>query len=89
VRHRAASGQTPRTKTSYQSLALSAHAQQARHVVSQVSKNLPIEQRQRVEIRESLEIIETLADRVDSRRSVPPPRRERGRRPGRGRAEAL
>lgn len=59
------SGQTPRTKTSYQSLEASALAQQARQVVSQVSRNLPIEQRQRVEIRESLEIIETLADRVE------------------------
>jgi hypothetical protein len=59
------SGQTPRTKTSYQSLEASALAQQARHVVSQVSRNLPIEQRQRAEIRESLEIIETLADRVE------------------------
>ena len=59
------SGQTPRTKTGYQSLEASALAQQARHVVSQVSRNLPIEQRERVEIRESLEIIETLADRVE------------------------
>jgi hypothetical protein len=65
VRHRAASGQTPRTKTSYQSLAASALAQQAHRVVSQVSGNLPIEQGQRIEIRESLEIIETLADRVE------------------------
>jgi len=59
------SGQAPRTKTNYQALEASALAQQARHVVSQVSRNIPVAQRERVEIRESLEIIETLADRVE------------------------
>jgi hypothetical protein len=54
-----ASGQPPRTKTTYQSLEASALAQQARHVISQISKNIPVDKR------ESLEIIETLADRVE------------------------
>ena len=54
-----ASGQTPRTKTNYQSLEASALAQQARHVISQIARNIPVEKR------ESLEIIETLADRVE------------------------
>ncbi len=53
------SGQTPRTKTNYQSLEASALAQQARHVISQIARNIPVEKR------ESLEIIETLADRVE------------------------
>jgi hypothetical protein len=52
-------GQPPRTKTNYQSLEASALAQQARHVISQISRNIPVEKR------ESLEIIETLADRVE------------------------
>jgi hypothetical protein len=54
-----ASGQPPRTKTNYQSLEASALAQQARHVISQIARNIPVEKR------ESLEIIETLADRVE------------------------
>jgi hypothetical protein len=54
-----ASGQTPRTKTNYRSLEASALAQQARHVISQIARNIPVEKR------ESLEIIETLADRVE------------------------
>ncbi len=54
-----ASGQPPRTKTSYQSLEASALAQQARHVISQIARNIPIDKR------ESLEIIETLAARVE------------------------
>ena len=53
------SGQAPRTKTSYQALEASALAQQARHVVSQVSRNIPVEKR------DSLELVETLADRVE------------------------
>jgi hypothetical protein len=52
-------GQPPRTKTNYQSLEASALAQQARHVIAQISRNIPVEKR------ESLEIIETLADRVE------------------------
>ncbi len=54
-----ATGQSPKTKTNYQSLEASALAQQARHFVSQIAKNIPVEKR------ESLEIIETLADRVE------------------------
>ena len=53
------SGQPPRTKTAYQSLEASALAQQARHVISQIARNIPIDKR------ESLEIIDTLADRVE------------------------
>jgi hypothetical protein len=53
------SGQAPRTKTSYQALEASALAQQTRHVVSQVSRNIPVEKR------DSLELVETLADRVE------------------------
>jgi len=53
------SGQAPRTKTSYQALEASALAQQARHVVSQISRNIPVEKR------DSLELVETLADRVE------------------------
>jgi hypothetical protein len=54
-----ASGQPPRSKTTYQSLEASALAQQARHVISQIARNIPIEKR------ETLEIIDTLADRVE------------------------
>jgi hypothetical protein len=54
-----AQGRTPSTKTNYKSLEASALAQQARHVVSQVSRNIPVNKR------ESLEIIDTLADRVE------------------------
>jgi len=54
-----ASGQPPRTKTTYQSLEASALAQQARHVISQIARNIPIDKR------ESLELIDTLADRVE------------------------
>ncbi|MDQ2911457.1 MAG: hypothetical protein M3R39_10685 [Actinomycetota bacterium] len=54
-----ASGESPRTKTTYQSLEASALAQQARHVISQISRNIPSDKR------ESLAIIETLADRVE------------------------
>jgi hypothetical protein len=53
------SGQPPSTKTTYQSLEASALAQQARHVISQIARNIPIDKR------ENLEIIETLADRVE------------------------
>ena len=54
-----ATGQSPRTKTTYQSLEASALAQQARHVISQIARNIPVDKR------ESLEIIETLASRVE------------------------
>jgi hypothetical protein len=54
-----AQGRTPSTKTGYKSLEASALAQQARHVISQVSRNIPVDKR------ESLEIIDTLADRVE------------------------
>lgn len=54
-----ASGQPPRSKTTYQSLEASALAQQARHVISQIARSIPIDKR------ESLEIIDTLADRVE------------------------
>ena len=54
-----ANGQAPRTKTNYQALEASALAQQARHVLTQIAKNIPVEKR------ESLELIETLADRVE------------------------
>ena len=53
------SGQTPRTKSTYQALEASALAQQARHVISQIARNIPNDKR------ESLEIIDTLADRVE------------------------
>ena len=52
-------GQPPRTKTNYQALEASALAQQARHVISQVAKNIPVGKRH------SLEMIATLADRVE------------------------
>jgi hypothetical protein len=52
-------GQAPRTKTSYQALEASALAQQTRHVVSQISRNIPVDKR------DGLAIIETLADRVE------------------------
>ena len=54
-----ANGRAPRTKTNYQALEASALARQARHFVSQIAKNIPVDKR------ESLEIIETLADRVE------------------------
>jgi hypothetical protein len=54
-----AKGQPPRAKTNYQALEASALAQQARHVVAQIGRNIPVEKR------ESLDIIETLADRVE------------------------
>jgi len=53
------SGQPPRTKSTYQALEASALAQQARHVISQIARNIPNDKR------ESLEIIDTLADRVE------------------------
>lgn len=52
-------GQAPRTKTNYQALEASALTQQARHVVSQISRNIPVDKR------DSLEVIEALADRVE------------------------
>jgi hypothetical protein len=52
-------GQPPRTKTNYQALEASALAQQARHVISQIARSIPVDKR------DSLEIIETLADRVE------------------------
>jgi hypothetical protein len=54
-----ARGKTPTTKTNYKSLEASALAQQARHIVSQVSRNIPADKR------ENLQIIDTLADRVE------------------------
>lgn len=53
------SGQPPRAKTTYQALEASALVQQARHVISQVSRNIPVEKR------DSLGTIEALADRVE------------------------
>src|SRR6266571_1241619 len=52
-------GQTPRTKTNYQALEASALTQQARHIVSQISRNIPVDKR------ESLAVFEALADRVE------------------------
>ena len=52
-------GQTPRTKTNYQALQASPLAQQARHVLTQISKNIPVGKR------EGLEVFQTLADRVE------------------------
>ena len=52
-------GQAPRTKTNYQALEASALTQQARHIVSQISRNIPVDKR------DSLEVIEALADRVE------------------------
>ncbi|MGB2953787.1 MAG: hypothetical protein WBB74_10430 [Gaiellaceae bacterium] len=54
-----AKGQPPKTKTNYQALEASALAQQARHVISQIARNIPVDKR------DSLGIIETLADRVE------------------------
>jgi hypothetical protein len=52
-------GQQPRTRTGYQSLEASALARQARHVLAQISRNIPDDKR------EGLQIIETLAARVE------------------------
>jgi hypothetical protein len=52
-------GQPPRSRTSYQSLEASALARQARHVLAQISRNIPDDRR------EGLELIETLAARVE------------------------
>jgi hypothetical protein len=52
-------GQAPRAKTTYQSLEASALTHQARHVVSQISRNIPVDKR------DNLGIIEALADRVE------------------------
>jgi hypothetical protein len=53
------SGKAPRAKTSYQSLQASPLAQQARHIVTQIARNIPVERR------ESLRVFDALADRVE------------------------
>jgi hypothetical protein len=53
------SGKAPRSKTNYQSLQASPLAQQARGVVAEIARNVPIEQR------DSLGVIDALADRVE------------------------
>jgi hypothetical protein len=53
------SGRTPRSKTNYQSLQAAPLAQQARGVVAEIARNVPIERR------ESLGVIDALADRVE------------------------
>jgi hypothetical protein len=52
-------GKAPSTKTNYQALQASPLAQQARFVLTQISKNIPIAKRQ------GLEVFQTLADRVE------------------------
>lgn len=54
-----ASGKTPRSKTNYQSLQAAPLAQQARGVVAEIARNVPIERR------DSLGVIDALADRVE------------------------
>lgn len=53
------SGKAPRSKSSYQSLQASPLAQQARHIVTQIARNIPVERR------ESLRVFDALADRVE------------------------
>jgi hypothetical protein len=52
-------GRAPRQKTNYQALQASPLAQQARHVVTQISKDIPVGKR------DNLEVFRTLADRVE------------------------
>lgn len=52
-------GQAPRTKTNYQALEASALTQQARHILSQISRSVPVDKR------DTLAVIEALADRVE------------------------
>jgi hypothetical protein len=53
------SGKAPRAKTSYQSLQASPLAQQARHVITQIARNIPVDRR------DSLHVFDALADRVE------------------------
>jgi hypothetical protein len=53
------SGKAPRSKTNYQSLQAAPLAQQARGVVAEIARNVPIERR------DSLGVIDALADRVE------------------------
>jgi hypothetical protein len=52
-------GKAPPTKTNYQSLQASPLAQQARYVLTQISKDIPVGKRQ------GLEVFQTMADRVE------------------------
>jgi hypothetical protein len=52
-------GKAPSAKTHYQALQASPLAQQARFVLTQISKNIPMAKRQ------GLEVFQTLADRVE------------------------
>jgi hypothetical protein len=52
-------GKAPRAKTSYQSLQASPLAQQARHIVTQIARNIPVDRR------DSLGVFDALADRVE------------------------
>jgi hypothetical protein len=52
-------GKTPRAKTSYQSLQAAPLAQQSRHVVTQIARNIPMDRR------DSLGVFDALADRVE------------------------
>jgi hypothetical protein len=52
-------GKTPRAKTSYQSLQAAPLAQQARHVVTLIARNIPMDRR------DSLGVFDALADRVE------------------------
>jgi guanyl-specific ribonuclease Sa len=53
------SGKAPRAKTSYQSLQASPLAQQSRHIVTQIARNIPVDRR------DSLRVFDALADRVE------------------------
>lgn len=52
-------GKAPRGNTSYQSLQAAPLAQQARHVVTQIARNIPMDRR------DSLVVFDALADRVE------------------------
>jgi hypothetical protein len=53
------SGKAPRSKTNYQSLQASPLAQQARGIVTQIARNVPVDRR------DSLGVFDALADRVE------------------------
>jgi hypothetical protein len=53
------SGKAPRSKTNYQSLQAAPLAQQARGVVAEIARNVPLERR------DDLGVIDALADRVE------------------------
>lgn len=53
------SGKAPRSKTTYQSLQASPLAQQARGIVTQIARNVPVDRR------DSLGVFDALADRVE------------------------